>query len=107
MPDAHSNGSTASNQALPNGRQQLNGSSANETYDDSPFLPDEQLSLPDLCARIHRKVHVFLATPPRDEQMRSVQEQTKVSLGVIEDALKRYEYVPPQPLSAPCLAARC
>ncbi|KAK5165177.1 3'-phosphoadenosine 5'-phosphosulfate sulfotransferase [Saxophila tyrrhenica] len=48
------------------------------------------LPLPELCAQIHDRVHAFLNAEPKDDRVRAVQRQSRISLGVIEEALKRY-----------------
>ncbi len=52
-------------------------------------------TLPDLCTELRRKVLAFLEEPTDDEAVRHTQEQTRVSLQVVEEALKRYKYVSP------------
>jgi hypothetical protein len=60
---------------------------------DDRFLAPDHVPLPELTARINAKVQRFLRLQPKDKQARRVQEQTKVSLNVIKEALDRYEYV--------------
>lgn len=50
-------------------------------------------ALPAVCAELRRKVLAFLDTPAADERIKGTQEQTRVSLQVVEEALKRYKYV--------------
>jgi hypothetical protein len=78
---------TAIPKIMSNGHSGQIAGSAN----DDAFLPDHQLSLPDLCAHINGKVTAFLGLEPKDAQMKRVQEQTRTSLHVIDEALKRYE----------------
>ncbi|KAK5152114.1 hypothetical protein BJ546DRAFT_1028012 [Cryomyces antarcticus] len=52
--------------------------------------PNEPLPLPLLCAKINARVAAFLAADAATERLRRVQEQTRISLGVIEEALDRY-----------------
>jgi FAD synthetase len=67
-----------------------------------PLLPPTQLPLPELCARIYDRVTAFLAEDATTEHLRSAQEQTRISLKVIEDALKKYRYeIPYLPSSHP------
>lgn len=93
MPDLSADGSVAPETVLTNGHNYGNGHKSAERTDDTPFLPEEHLSLPDLCSHIHMKVKTFLDTTPKDDQMKRVQEQTRISLNVIAEALKRYESV--------------
>ena len=53
---------------------------------------DKTPPLPELCFRIHERVEAFLNAPPESERMRSVQKQSRESLGVIEGALSSYRY---------------
>lgn len=46
--------------------------------------------LPDICNDIRRRVTAFLDETVEDEILRGAQSQVRVSVGVIEDALKRY-----------------
>ncbi|KAM3555917.1 hypothetical protein ARSEF4850_005774 [Beauveria asiatica] len=49
-------------------------------------------TLPAVCAELRRKVLAFLDTPAADEALRRTQEQTRISLQVVEKALKRYKF---------------
>src|ERR1700761_1756318 len=78
----------------------MNGHIPNHVYDAQShlenaehFLHSHHLPLPELAARISAKVHRFLQQQPKDEQIRNVQEQTKISLDVIKQSLDRYEYI--------------
>ena len=51
--------------------------------------------LKDVCANIHNRVETFLALKGGDGVVKRTQEQTKIALGVIEKALKDYEYGAP------------
>jgi len=64
-----------------------------ETHSTSlPLLPAQPLSLPELCFRVHERVSAFLAQDAPTRRLRSVQEQTRISLDVIQEALRRYKY---------------
>ncbi|KAL1597974.1 3'-phosphoadenosine 5'-phosphosulfate sulfotransferase [Paraconiothyrium brasiliense] len=56
----------------------------------SPLVHDTPLSFPDLCARIHARVDAFLREQPASERLKSLQQQTRISLHVIEEALDKY-----------------
>jgi hypothetical protein len=60
-------------------------------YGDHDFLPRKQMPLAQLATRIRARVDRFLTQEPKNEQIRSVQMQTKKSLEVIKQALDRYE----------------
>ena len=57
------------------------------------ITPEEDLNLPEVCARIHGKVEAFLNAEPKSEKVRAAQAQTRRSLNVIEEALRKYRYV--------------
>jgi len=50
-------------------------------------------ALPELCARVHAWLEAFLAAAPATERLRRVQDQSRWSLKVIEEALERYRFV--------------
>lgn len=64
----------------------------NSNYVDrsTPLVPESPLSFPDICARIHDRISTFLIEETNEQNLRSVQEQTRISLGVISEALDRY-----------------
>ncbi|KAJ9662418.1 hypothetical protein H2201_006127 [Coniosporium apollinis] len=66
------------------------GSSSHEPDQAPPMIPDGVLPFPQLCARIHDRVTAFLAEDAPSQRLKSVQEQTRISLGVLEEALDRY-----------------
>lgn len=43
-----------------------------------------------VCGELRRKVTAFLKEEPKDKVLRAVQDQVRVSLGVIEEAMRRY-----------------
>ncbi|KAJ5239050.1 hypothetical protein N7468_003669 [Penicillium chermesinum] len=74
-------------------------SAAAESYIDNGTSEDRghtEQSIPRLetvIARIHARVQAFLAeSHPPDSLLASVQQQTRISLGVVAEALKRYEF---------------
>jgi len=58
-------------------------------------------TLPEICAQIHEKVYAFLNAEPKDERTKAVQAQSRTSLGVIEEVLRRYRYARTQHQSQP------
>lgn len=46
-----------------------------------------------LCLDLRRKVMSFLDEPTEDDTIKHTQKQTKISLQVVENALKRYRFV--------------
>ncbi|KAL2182056.1 uncharacterized protein P884DRAFT_235481 [Thermothelomyces heterothallicus CBS 202.75] len=57
-------------------------------------LPDPRSmmprALPDVCFELQAKVDAFLAEQTDDRVLRNVQSQVRVSMGVIQEALRRY-----------------
>lgn len=51
---------------------------------------DPPQALPELCARVHQRVEAFLGAEPATERLRRVQDQTRLSLKILEEALERY-----------------
>ena len=84
-PDIH-----ITNGVLPNGTVQKPPSSS---LWPSPLLPESPLPLAELCSRAHDRISSFLEQEVQAETLKSVQDQTRISLGVIQDALARFEYV--------------
>ena len=73
------------NGVLPNG-------GAQKPSPPSPLLPTQRLPLSELCSRVHERMTAFLTREVQSRRLRSVQEQTKISLRVIQEALRRYKY---------------
>lgn len=57
---------------------------------EEPLVADTPRPFPEQCARIHERIDAFLAAEDVSERVKSVQEQTRVALGVIEKALDQY-----------------
>ncbi|KAI7408530.1 hypothetical protein KC336_g13090, partial [Hortaea werneckii] len=51
---------------------------------------DPPQALPELCAQVHARVAAFLRTEPATERLRNVQQQSRLSLRILEEALDRY-----------------
>jgi len=64
---------------------QVNGVAKPASASDAPR------TLPEICDELRRKVIAFLEEQTDDEVLRNVQSQVRVSMGVIEEALGRYE----------------
>lgn len=56
----------------------------------SASIPDAPRTLPEVCGELQRKVTAFLEEKTEDTVLRGVQSQVRVSIGVIEEALRRY-----------------
>ncbi|OQO09418.1 hypothetical protein B0A48_04816 [Cryoendolithus antarcticus] len=62
-----------------------------DTNGDTPtIIQSNPPALPDICAKVDGRVEAFLNTEPRNERTRHVQEQTRASLKIIQEALERY-----------------
>ncbi|CAG8894453.1 unnamed protein product [Penicillium salamii] len=73
---------------LDNAQAEVNQNGDPDTMPESNDLPP----LPAVVARIHSRVKAFLnETHPEDSLLASVQRQTRISLGVVSSALKRYK----------------
>lgn len=60
--------------------------------------PSKHEDLPTLCQRLHARVNAFItAEAPAKGFLKTTQEQTRVSLRVIEEALDRYRFVRSSP----------
>ena len=79
--------SIMSNASLPPNAPMMNGTVPNRHGEAD--VPSS--SLEHVCAQLHSQVHSFLAASPSDDVTRRTQEQTKIALGVIEQALADYE----------------
>ncbi|KAK5121721.1 hypothetical protein LTR85_004596 [Meristemomyces frigidus] len=51
---------------------------------------DPPKALPELCAQVHQRLEAFLKAEPRSERVKGVQDQSRLSLKVLEEALERY-----------------
>ncbi|KAA8902081.1 hypothetical protein FN846DRAFT_759569, partial [Sphaerosporella brunnea] len=49
-------------------------------------------TLREVCAHLHEKINTFLTTSPRNEKLSCVQQQTRISLSVVHEALSRYSF---------------
>jgi FAD synthetase len=52
-------------------------------------------SLEDVCALLHEQVGAFLSAAPENDVTKRTQEQTRISMQVIEKALNDYELSEP------------
>ncbi|KAF2273036.1 adenine nucleotide alpha hydrolases-like protein [Westerdykella ornata] len=56
----------------------------------SPLVNDVHLPFPQVCKRINDRINAFLEEKDVSSRLQSVQEQTRNSLAVIEEALDKY-----------------
>jgi FAD synthetase len=47
-------------------------------------------ALPDICFELQAKIDAFLCEQTDDQVLRNVQSQVRVSMGVVQEALRRY-----------------
>lgn len=71
----------------------VENNNSNHVDRSTPLIPELPLSFSDICARIHDRISTFLIEETNEQNLRSVQEQTRISLGVISEALDRYRYI--------------
>lgn len=57
---------------------------------EEPLVTDTPRPFPEQCARIRDRVDAFLDAKDVSDRVKSVQEQTRTALGVIEKALDQY-----------------
>jgi hypothetical protein len=55
-----------------------------------PLLPSGEIPLAQLCRDINDRISLFLAEDAPTERLRKLQEQTKVALAVIREAMDKY-----------------
>lgn len=55
-----------------------------------PLVSDTPLPFHELCARIHDRITTFLDARDVSERVKNVQEQTRLSLDIIAEALEQY-----------------
>ncbi len=60
---------------------------------EEPLVTDTPIPFRDLCERIYGRITQFLETQDVPDRVRSLQEQTKISLNVIDRALEQYRSV--------------
>jgi FAD synthetase len=58
-----------------------------------PLVTDTPLPFHELCARIYDRIAAFLEAKDVSERVKSVQEQTRESLAIIDEALGKYRWV--------------
>jgi FAD synthetase len=72
---------------------QFGGIAVNGNHDGQDFLPAEPLALRDLALKVNDRVQHFLSQTPKSEQLRRVQEQTRISLEVMKESFRKYTQV--------------
>lgn len=85
-----SDASAAASSPMTNGPSP--GGSHREADASTTGHPVSSSTLAEVCADLHQRVNNFLNSEPKDELTRRTQEQTKVSVQVVEKALQDYEY---------------
>jgi len=71
------------------------------TADDSQHA-GKSSSLPVTCAEVNTRVEAFLNAEPKTDRIRKVQEQSRLSLRILGEALDRYRYVLSRAVAALC-----
>lgn len=54
------------------------------------IIPNGEGRLSALCAKVHARVTAFLDAEASTERLKNVQDQTRLSLKVVKEALERY-----------------
>ena len=77
---------------MPSSLPGVNGDDTNHANHASitSFPEESSRSLAEVCEKVHGKVEAFLNAEPKTERVRAAQAQTRRSLNVIEEALRRY-----------------
>lgn len=57
------------------------------------IAPNAEPDFSALCTKVNARIAAFLDAAPATERLRSVQEQTRLSLRILEEALERYRSV--------------
>lgn len=70
--------------------ESLLGISSDEQGRTETIAQGSDEGLPSLCARIHAQITDFLAEEAASERLKNVQEQTRLSVKIIAEALERY-----------------
>ncbi|KAF9874445.1 FAD synthetase [Colletotrichum karsti] len=73
------------------GEQSVAAAAVTNGYPAKPHLSESPpRSFYDVCVELRDKVDAFLAEEPKTSVLRNVQEQLRVSMGVVDEALARY-----------------
>jgi len=68
----------------------LLGVSSDEAGRTETIAPDHEPDLAALCVKVHARIAAFLDADASTERLKRVQEQTRLSLKIIGEALERY-----------------
>jgi FAD synthetase len=68
----------------------LAGVSSDELGNTPTISQSNPPSLPVICAQVYDRLETFLTTEPKTARIRAVQEQSRLSLRIIEEALEKY-----------------
>ncbi|KAF4914766.1 FAD synthase [Colletotrichum fructicola] len=78
------------------GQHAVSAAPAANGYPAKPHLSESPpRSFHDVCVELRDKVDAFLAEDPKTDVLRNVQEQLRVSMGVVNEALATYRCVTP------------
>lgn len=73
----------------------VGGGAGKNSSASAPELPRGPRTLPEICYTLRRRVMDFLEEEHADDELlRNTQAQARLSMGVIEEALRRYRWVP-------------
>jgi len=70
--------------------QSLLGIRSDGTGRTETIAQDNEPDLSALCSKVHARLAAFLNAEPSTERLRKVQEQTRLSLKICDEALDRF-----------------
>jgi len=68
----------------------LSGVPSDSHGNTATITQDPPQALPELCAKVHARVEAFLHAEASTESLKAVQDQSRLSLKIIDEALERY-----------------
>lgn len=68
----------------------LAGVSSDEFGNTPTISQSNPPALPVICAQVYERLETFLTSDPKTERIKEVQEQSRLSLRIIEEALEKY-----------------
>ncbi|KAF4555628.1 Phosphoadenosine phosphosulfate reductase-like protein [Elsinoe fawcettii] len=68
----------------------VNGTINHDARWTETIAQDNEPDLTRLCAKVHARINAFLDAEPSTDLLRRVQEQTRLSLKIIDEALERF-----------------
>jgi len=85
--------SPMTNGTVPSGNESHREADASRNPATDSSVVQQQRSLAEVCADLNQRVTSFLTASPESKAVKRTQEQTRISIKVIEKALEDYKYV--------------